>query len=49
MIVIFTNQSKKWKHDQIKLAMSSLDIPIFIVVATEKVDYKPNKHYLMRF
>ena len=42
MIVIFTNQSKNWKHDQIKLVASSLDIPIFIVVATEKCDYKPN-------
>lgn len=42
MIVIFTNQSKNWKHEQIKLVASSLDIPIFIVVATEKCDYKPN-------
>lgn len=42
MIVIFTNQSKDWKHDQIKLVAKSLDIPIFIVVATDKRDYKPN-------
>lgn len=42
MIVIFTNQSKSWKHDQIKLAAKSLDIPIFIAVATDKRDYKPN-------
>lgn len=42
MIVIFTNQSKNWKHKQIKHVASSLDIPIFIVVATEKCDYKPN-------
>ena len=42
MIVIFTNQSKLWKHEQIKLVLHSLDIPIFIVIATDKCDYKPN-------
>ena len=42
MIVIFTNQSKLWKHDQIQNVAKSLDIPIFIVVATEKCNYKPN-------
>lgn len=42
MIVIFTNQSKDWKHEQIKLVAASLGIPIFIVVATCKCDYKPN-------
>jgi len=42
MIVIFTNQSKLWKHEQIQIVVKSLNIPIFIVVATEKSDYKPN-------
>jgi bifunctional polynucleotide phosphatase/kinase len=42
MIVIFTNQSKQWKHEQIQLVAKTLDIPIFIVVATEKSYYKPN-------
>jgi bifunctional polynucleotide phosphatase/kinase len=42
MIVIFTNQSKSWKHKQIKVVARSLDIPIFIVVATDKRYYKPN-------
>lgn len=42
MIVIFTNQSKQWKHEQIQLVAASLDIPVFIVIATEKCDYKPN-------
>jgi len=42
MIVIFTNQSKAWKHEQIKLVVSSLGIPVFIVVAIDKSDYKPN-------
>ena len=42
MIVIFTNQSKLWKHEQIKNVMKSLEIPVFIVVATDKCEYKPN-------
>jgi bifunctional polynucleotide phosphatase/kinase len=42
MIVIFTNQSKAWKHEQIRLVAKTLDIPVFIVVATDKSDYKPN-------
>ena len=42
MIVIFTNQSKPWKHEQIQLVAKTLDIPIFIVIATEKIHYKPN-------
>ena len=42
MLVIFTNQSKAWKCDQIKLVMRSLNIPMFIVVARTKSEYKPN-------
>lgn len=42
MIVIFTNQSKDWKHEQIQLVAKILDIPVFIVVATEKCHYKPS-------
>jgi len=42
MIVIFTNQSKSWKHQQIQNVAKELVIPIFIVIATEKSDYKPN-------
>ena len=42
MIVIFTNQSKKWKCDQIEMVMKTLEIPLFVVIATEKSDYKPN-------
>lgn len=42
MIVIFTNQSKSWKHEQIQIVAKTLDIPVFIVVATEKNEYKPN-------
>jgi bifunctional polynucleotide phosphatase/kinase len=43
MIVIFTNQSKIWKHKQIQIVAESMDIPIFIVVATDKCEYKPNR------
>ena len=41
-IVIFTNQSKPWKHTQIENVAKSLDIPVFIVIACDKADYKPN-------
>lgn len=41
-VVIFTNQSKPWKVTQIQTVAQSLDIPVFIVVATDKADYKPN-------
>jgi bifunctional polynucleotide phosphatase/kinase len=42
-IVIFTNQSKKWKHEQIKMACKIINIPIFIVIASIRADYKPNR------
>tara|TARA_Y100000389_G_scaffold183236_1_gene200524 strand:+ start:1658 stop:2584 length:927 start_codon:yes stop_codon:yes gene_type:complete len=42
MLVIFTNQSKAWKCDQIKIVMDSLNIPMFVVIARDKHEYKPN-------
>jgi bifunctional polynucleotide phosphatase/kinase len=42
MIVIFTNQSKEWKREQIKMVMEQLEIPLFIVIAMDKTEYKPN-------
>jgi len=42
MLVVFTNQSKSWKDEQIKLVMSTLNIPLFVVVNRDKCDYKPN-------
>jgi len=42
-IVIFSNQSKEWKCDQISNVLSSLNIPILIVIANLKEDYKPNR------
>jgi len=40
MIVIFTNQSKEWKHKQIRIVSRALKIPIFAVIAS-KPNYKP--------
>ncbi len=42
MIVIFTNQSKQWKHEQILLVAQQINIPMYIYIATEKEEYKPN-------
>lgn len=43
MIVIFTNQSKKWKLEQIKNVAELLKIPLFISIGFVKSEYKPNK------
>ena len=42
MIVIFTNQSKGWKSEQVQLVAKELAVPVFVVIATDKVDYKPS-------
>jgi len=42
MIVIFTNQSKPWKYQQIQLVAKLLEIPLFVVIATQRTEYKPN-------
>jgi len=42
MIVIFTNQSKEWKCEQILKVVKLLNIPLFVVIARDKCDYKPN-------
>ena len=42
-LVIFTNQSKIWKIDQIKQVVKKLEpIPIHVFIATDKKYYKPN-------
>ena len=43
MIVIFTNQSKPWKADQIRAAMNELRIPVTICIAIDKAEYKPSR------
>lgn len=42
IIVIFTNQSKEWKKEQIINVCKTLDIPIYIAIAFDKIYYKPN-------
>jgi len=42
MIVVFTNQSKPWKCEQITTVLQTLNIPVFICIATDKAEYKPN-------
>ena len=41
-IMVATNQSKIWKIQQIKNAMSSLEIPLTIGIANLKEEYKPS-------
>lgn len=49
MIVIFTNQSKEWKHEQIKIVCEKLEIPVYIMIATKKEEYKPNINLFNKF
>jgi bifunctional polynucleotide phosphatase/kinase len=42
MIVVFTNQSKPWKCEQITTVLQTLHIPVFICIATDKAEYKPS-------
>lgn len=41
-IMIFTNQSKDWKLEQIKKVLENLNLPILVSVARNKESYKPN-------
>jgi bifunctional polynucleotide phosphatase/kinase len=42
IIVIFTNQTKQWKKDQIINVAKILNIPIYIYIAFDKIYHKPN-------
>lgn len=42
LIAVFTNQSKEWKCVQIKNVLTTLNIPVFVNIATSKDEYKPN-------
>ena len=42
MIVIFTNQTKQWKCEQIKKVSESIGIPLFVVISMDKKEHKPN-------
>ncbi len=41
-IVIVSNQSKKWKQEQICRVVKELSVPVHVCVATSKENYKPN-------
>ena len=41
-IIIFTNQTKQWKIDQIELVLKTLNIPLLIAIGFDKADKKPN-------
>ena len=45
-LIVTTNQSKPWKVDQIRQSLTSLNLPVLIIIATDKSDYKPNKSLL---
>ena len=49
MVVIFTNQTKPWKCDQIKLILEPLQIPMFIVTSLDKSQHKPNPYMFHEF
>ena len=48
-IVIFTNQSRKYKHTQIKLALDTLQIPYKAYIMYNKSLKKPNPHYFNEY
>lgn len=41
-IVIFSNQSKEWKIQQIKNVIKDINLPISYIIAIDKINYKPN-------
>lgn len=41
-IVVFTNQTKDWKVEQIRQAMSSLTVPMMVYVGMDKIYQKPS-------
>ena len=49
MIVIVTNQSKEWKCEQILMVMNQLEIPLFVIIAREKGEYKPDTGLFNKF
>jgi bifunctional polynucleotide phosphatase/kinase len=41
-IVLFTNQTKRWKGEQIETVVNSLDIPVLACIAFDKAEHKPS-------
>ena len=42
-IVVFTNQSKRWKEQLIESVLQALGVPCTVAIAFDKMDYKPNR------
>lgn len=42
-IVVFTNQTKEWKVEQITKAVESLGVPALIAIAMDKTEHKPSR------
>ena len=47
-IIVFTNQSKDWKTEQIVEVLTTLNIPILINIGTDKESKKPNPEMFNR-
>jgi bifunctional polynucleotide phosphatase/kinase len=41
-IVLFTNQTKRWKGEQIETVVKSLEIPVLACIAFDKAEHKPS-------
>mgnify|MGYP005988951879 CR=1 FL=1 len=43
VICIFSNQTKKWKIDQMRNSLSTLNIPLYAITSLNKEEHKPNR------
>ena len=48
-IIIFTNQTKDWKITQVEKALNTLNLPILILIATDKENHKPSTNMYDQF
>lgn len=48
-IVVFTNQTKDWKTIQIEKSLNTLNLPMLILIATDKIDHKPATNMYDKF
>ncbi len=48
-IVVFTNQTKGWKVQQIEKAMTEVNVPCFVYIAMDKEEHKPSTAMFKEF
>jgi bifunctional polynucleotide phosphatase/kinase len=48
-IIVFTNQTKDWKITQVEKALNTLNLPILILIATDKENHKPSTNMYDQF